>query len=511
MPILEEAGMFIAHQTIGTVSCCKCGIQMTPNAANMCVKCLSSEFDITEGLQKLLIVIHCPVCDTYLQPPRTWIKAQLESAELLRFCLKRLKNSNEVKTVDAKFIWTEPHSKRIKVKMTVRKEVLNRVVLQQAYTVEYMVQDHLCESCTRFQANPDQWVAKVQLRQHVSHRRTFFYIEQLILKHDAASRAIRIKQTDHGIDFFFANRSHCVKFVSFLGQATPIKSRHDKQLVSHDTKSNNYNYKYTFSVEICPICREDLICLPIKVSISLGNLGPLVICTKITNAITLMDPFTLRVCFFDADQYWRAPFKSLFCSKELVEYMVLDVEPVSSEINVVGSKYVLADVQVARVSDFGKNDTMFSIRTHLGHLLKSGDYALGYDLYNAYSSDTEFEKYKGLDLPYAILIKKSYKVTRGRPRAWKLKSLNMEVDCGTGKGRGDEEKRDSEYEEFLRDLEENPDLRFNLSLYHDKEYRDSDLAYMGDGEGAPSVPLDELLDDLDLSDEDEEENNAMRE
>ncbi|KAL6518267.1 hypothetical protein OROMI_033968 [Orobanche minor] len=31
------------------------------------------------------------------QPPRTWIKAQLESRELLTFCVKRLKNLNKVR------------------------------------------------------------------------------------------------------------------------------------------------------------------------------------------------------------------------------------------------------------------------------------------------------------------------------------------------------------------------------------------------------------------------------
>lgn len=31
--------------------------------------------------------------------------------------------------------------------------------------------------------------------------------------------------------------------------------RNDKQLVSHDTHSNTYNYKYTFSVEIVPMCK----------------------------------------------------------------------------------------------------------------------------------------------------------------------------------------------------------------------------------------------------------------
>lgn len=508
----QDAGMFMVPQTVGSVLCCKCGIPMAPNAANMCVTCLRSEVDITEGLQKHVTISHCPECECYLQPPRTWIKAQLESKELLTFCVKRLKNLNRVRLVNAEFIWTEPHSKRIKVKLKVQKEVLNGAILEQSYVVEYVQQDHMCDSCSRVQANPDQWVAAVQLRQHVTHRRTFFYLEQLILKHDAAAQAIRIKQMDQGIDFFFGNRSHAVKFVEFVGKVAPVRSRHDKQLVSHDPKSNNYNYKYTFSVEISPVCREDLICLPPKVAVSLGNLGPLVICTKVTNSIALLDPFTLRHCFLDADQYWRSSFNSLLTSRQLVEYIVLDVEVVSSGVNVGGSKYVLADAQVARVSDFGKNDTIFSIRTHLGHLLNPGDYALGYDLYSANTNDMELDKYKGLVVPETILIKKSYEEKRLRKRSkhrsWKLKSLDMEVD--DSKGRTDQERMNNEYEEFLRDLEENPELRFNISLYRDKDYQPSEMASVTDGEDVPSVPLDELLADLDLSD-DEEGDDGMRE
>ncbi|XAR58119.1 hypothetical protein NMG60_11026513 [Bertholletia excelsa] len=509
----EEAGMFVVHQTVGSVLCCKCGIPMAPNAANMCVKCLRSEVDITEGLQKHVIIIHCPECDSYLQPPRTWIKAQLESKELLTFCVKRLKNLNKIRLVHAEFVWTEPHSKRIKVKLRVQKEVLNGAILEQAYIVEYVVQEQMCESCSRVQANPDQWVASVQLRQHVSHRRTFFYLEQLILRHDAAARAIRIKQMDQGIDFFFGNRSHAVKFVEFLGKVAPIRSRHDKQLVSHDPKSNNFNYKYTFSVEICPICREDLVCLPPKLVASLGNIGPLVVCTKVSNSIALLDPSTLRHCFLDTDQYWRASFKSLLSSRQLVEYIVLDVEIIPHEVNVGGSKYVLADVQVARVSDFGKNDKISIVRTHLGHLLNPGDFALGYDLYGTNINDIELDKYKALNIPEAILIKKSYEEKqqrkRGKPRSWKLKSLNMEVE-NTDKGRAEEDKMNFEYEQFLRDLEENPEMRFNISLYRNKEYQLSEMSSVADGEELPSVPLDELLADLDLSDM-EEEGDSMRE
>lgn len=35
----------------------------------------------------------------------------------------------------------------------------------------------------------------------------------------------------------------------------PPRCRHDKQLVSHDVHTSSYNYKYTFSVEVAPLCK----------------------------------------------------------------------------------------------------------------------------------------------------------------------------------------------------------------------------------------------------------------
>lgn len=502
------ADMFTVHQTVGRVLCCMCGISMPPNAANMCVNCIRTQVDITEGLQKHVTILHCPECNSYLQPPKTWIKAQLESKELLTFCIKRLKNLNKVKLVHAEFIWTEPHSKRIKVKLRIQKEVLNGAILEQAYVVEYVQQDHMCEHCTRVQSNPDQYVAVVQVRQHVSHRRTFFYLEQLILKHGAAAQAINVKQVHEGVDFFFSNRSHAVKFVSFLGNVVPILSRSDKQLVSQDSKSNTYNYKYTFSVQICPICKEDLVCLPPKVSANLGNLGPLVLCTKVSTNIMLLDPFTSRHVFMDANQYWRVPFKHLLSNRQLVEYIVLDIEVEIGLTTVGGMKYSLAEAQVARVSDFGKNDTIFTVKTHLGHLLGPGDYALGFDLYGANTNDMELDKYKGLDLPDVVLVKKSYEEKRqkkrGKPRPWKLKTLPMEVEPSS-RGRVEDGKEEEDYEKFLDDLEEDQEMRSKIALYRNENYQRVDTASMTDGEDVPSVPLDELLGDLTLEDDEHED------
>jgi nonsense-mediated mRNA decay protein 3 len=45
---------------------------------------------------------------------------------MLAFLLKQIKGLNkQVKLVDVGFIWTEPHSKRIKLKAEVKREVLN--------------------------------------------------------------------------------------------------------------------------------------------------------------------------------------------------------------------------------------------------------------------------------------------------------------------------------------------------------------------------------------------------
>ena len=99
------------------IRCCICGIMTQANAANTCINCLKSQIDITEGIPKQLVLYHCRDCNRYQRPP--WTLCELESAELLALCLKNMKGLKRVKLLDASFIWTEPHSRRIKVKLTV--------------------------------------------------------------------------------------------------------------------------------------------------------------------------------------------------------------------------------------------------------------------------------------------------------------------------------------------------------------------------------------------------------
>lgn len=71
--------------------------------------------------------------------------------------------------------------------------------------------------------------------------------------------------------------------------------------------------------------------------------------------------------------YWSSPFRSLCSYRQLVEYTILDVNPVGQT----NGRFVLAEVQVAKSSDFGKNDRIYFGFTHLGAVLKPGDTALG--------------------------------------------------------------------------------------------------------------------------------------
>ena len=64
----------------------------------------------------------------------------------------------------------------------------------QSFVVEYIVERHMCPTCNRQNANPNAWVACVQVRQHVQHKRTFFFLEQLILKHGADEACVNVKE-----------------------------------------------------------------------------------------------------------------------------------------------------------------------------------------------------------------------------------------------------------------------------------------------------------------------------
>ncbi len=68
-----------------------------------------------------------------------------------------------MKLVDANFLWTEPHSKRLKVKVIVQKEAPGGMNIQQTAVVEFVVQNQQCDECKKV-FTPHTWTALVQVR-----------------------------------------------------------------------------------------------------------------------------------------------------------------------------------------------------------------------------------------------------------------------------------------------------------------------------------------------------------
>ena len=70
-------------------------------------------------------------------------------------------------------------------------------------------------------------------------------------------------------------------------------------------------------------------------------------------------------------------------------------------------------------------------------------------------------------IPDVIIVKKSYPNARkkNRKRNWKLKGLAKEEEVEVMKTKADKAKADEDLELFLRDIEEDPELRTMINLY----------------------------------------------
>lgn len=500
----------VAGQGQATVLCCNCGVPMDGSTGLvMCYDCIKLNVDITNGIPREANLSFCRNCERFLQPPTNWIKAELESRELLALCLRRLKGLNKVRLIDAAFIWTEPHSRRVRVKLTVQGEAFSNAIIQQSFEVEYVVIAMQCPDCAK-SYTAHTWNTAVQIRQKVPHKRTFLYLEQLILKYNAHVDTISIKENKDGLDFYYAKQNHAVKMLDFLNSTVPMKSKKSEELITADIHSGTSVYKFSYSVEIAPICKDDLVILPAKLAKSMGNISRLVLCSKITNSIQFIDPANLHIEDMQATVYWRWGFQSLADVTQLVEFMVLDVEPTGER----RGKYLMADVTCVRASDMGgSSNEEFYIRSHLGGLLHPGDSAMGYYLKNSNFNSDLFDELDADNVVDVVLVKKHYLRSnkRTKNRHWKLKRMaNERKDIvatevlDSRQAKQEQERAERDYELFLQELEEDEELRQNINLYKSdkvpKPVNPDDMVDEdadAEDDDAPQIDIDELLDELD--------------
>ena len=460
--------------TYSKIICCICGIAMDANSEGICEACAKKNIDITTGITKVASLIYCRTCERYKRPP--WIKVERESQDMMNLCLSKIKGLNKVQLIDSSFVWTEPHSKEIKVKLTIQKE-LNKSLISTSFIVTFKEDWTQCEDCKKT-FTPHIWRAVVQLRQKVNHKRTFLFLEQVILKHKAQNKALNIKEHPEGVDFYFSNRSQANSFCSFIHEFVPCQMKTSRQLISVDEKSNEAEYKETFRLEIAPVCQDDLVILNEDNYKKLGSIGPVLLCYKQIKSLKFIDPITFETLDLDNNTYWRYELKSEIDRKCLSEFLILNVEEEidykklaendksqrvikkivnnrkqkkqkmelddtksSIKTNLTNSsKYMellekkledkkikIVNVKCIRNSEKEENKEIIEVRTFLGKKMHPGDVYYGYDLTRINISDEneEFLSKKKGKIPDIILVKKKY---NNYKRIFKLKHLKMDVE-----------------------------------------------------------------------------------
>jgi nonsense-mediated mRNA decay protein 3 len=296
-----------------------------------------------------------------------------------------------------------------------------------------------------------------------------------------------------------------------------------------DIHTSTKSYKFSFSCELVPICKDDLVALPLKLARSIGSISPVAVCHRVGTSIQLLDPNTLQVADVSAPVYWRSPFTSLADVQELTEFVVMDIEPLGPT----RGRYALAEATVARSSDLGSNSTTYFTRTHLGNLLHPGDTVLGYHLAGTNFNNPQFEALEmnssqAAQIPDVMLVKKHYarKKKAKTNRNWKLKRMARDEGEMLPK-KQDQERLERDYEMFLREVEEDAELRNTLAVYKAQEAgrrkaekmegvvveeteKEKEAAAMDEGadveetddddaddDDVPQIAMEELLDEFD--------------
>jgi nonsense-mediated mRNA decay protein 3 len=231
--------------------------------------------------------------------------------------------------------------------------------------------------------------------------------------------------------------------------------------------------------------------------------GRLCLVTKVSSVVHLVDASPKRspnmdgtVAEVSPETYYKGGgekvYRTVSSSRRMIRYIVLDVELCSDDQQYGNgdrdlyegpkssvSKFALADVEVARESDFGANDETFRCVTHLGHLLEVGDTVLGYDLASAVlSGGAEWSMHKlfnaSFRMPDVVLVKKIQGIekeeqaqarsigSKKRERRRKRDDKRMRELEEAAERMGFLEKEEINQEQFDRELENDPALAEEL-------------------------------------------------
>ena len=310
--IIDRSSMM----TYSKIVCCLCSAVIDANPRGTCEACFRKSLSIKTSIPTEFEVIVCKTCKRYLRPP--YVKIEKETPEMMQLCLSRIKSyDKKVKIIDSNFIYTEPHSKLIKIKVTLEKEVEKNIITQNLI-IDFKEKWLLCRDCQKMQT-PHIWVSCVQIRQRVPHKKTMLYLEQIILHNKMQKNALDFKESNDGFDFFFTTRRAGEIFSNWIATIVPSKITYHKKYVSLSTST------FTYLVDVANVAKYDLFLLDKDSCTKLGGIGPLLVCTRLSSRTIFIDPRTFNYLYLDGNTFFKYKFKSFCNSNQLTEFLILDV------------------------------------------------------------------------------------------------------------------------------------------------------------------------------------------
>lgn len=369
------------------ILCYKCGVVIEPRLYNLCERCTSMSVTISDKIKKLINVDWCKGCERYLNKPRTWSKYEWGSRELLIFLIKSNNSLNTFDIIDSNFVYTEEHSKRMILAITLEKSGI-----RENLEIRYTIRNKQCSDCEKIEAK-QHWRAVVQVRHRLEHPRIFILLEQLIIKNKMYNETTNIKTRKGGIDFYFTDRTLATKLVNFIESVLPVKIILSERLISKDIQNSISNYKFSYSVEIAPICVDDVIILEKSFANNLG-IGNITLVKKVSNTIIILDPYLLKTVKINNNQFWanKDKINVLISSKNLVPFTIIEI----------GRQLRLYDnLKLVPITVTKNDSTLLETKTHLGASIKEDDVVLGYDISSFNGSN------KTTDTPDIIIVRKN--------------------------------------------------------------------------------------------------------
>eukprot|EP00371_Babesia_bovis_P002218 XP_001610865.1 nonsense-mediated mRNA decay protein [Babesia bovis T2Bo] len=485
--------------------CCLCGdVVPKPTASRMCHLCITKNVNLAQEVTTHTTILQCGTCKMFFHD--RWLKCDLESKELLSICLKKAKGLENMKIINAAFSWTEPHSKQLKVKVCVQKEVDSNFVVEQSFVITFSIKSSQCDHCKRMYT-PHTWKAMVQIRQKTKDKRHILMLEQIIIKHNAHENVTNILSRPNGFDLHFQSKTCAQKFADFVSDKIVSQVRNSKKLITQDSVNNKWDYKYTLQVQLIPICADDMVranndvnisqvFLPPKVASINGGISPFLLCVNLTTTISLIDPFTLRTLDISNDKFWKNPFTSRKCWKQQTDAQQFSTSSIFATLlfsilrkigavsihtqymsrlcEMVNIRCRLVDVELMAVNA----STVIYTKSHLGNILTVGDTFSGYDIRKINLNGLAEEQTDiSNKIPFDVILVRKVKTKKLFKTNWVLKRIvdvrlmNWLLYPLQKKGSSsDDEIEEDELLDFKEELINKKELQKNVEFYQNPRY-----------------------------------------